>query len=267
MIDKVVGSFDEAVKDIQSGATILVGGMSHFPSNLIAAVARKGIRDLTIVSCVLSQPGPSTARPPGAQGPRDLSAGRGGSSTVIAAPVSDAPYVVTPGLLSELEMISKGITGFASGVRGNEPTPFESLVQRGLATVELNSQGVLAERVRAGKSGVAAFYTTTGVGTPPAADKEVRIFNGVEYVLETAIHADFALVRASAADRWGNLVYDQPPSFNHVMAGAATVTIAEVDHIVPLGDLLPEHITTAGVFVDRVVRVPAQPMSSWKESC
>jgi len=264
MIDKVIQSFDEAVMDVPSGATILIGGMAHFPSNLIAALARKGIRDLTVVSCVLSQAGPSAPRPTSAQGPRDLGADRG---AVAAPPPADAPYIVTPGLLSELEMISKGITGFASGMRGTEPTPFESLVQRGLATVELNSQGVLAERVRAGKSGVAAFYTATGVGTPPAEGKEVRLFGGVEYILEHAIHADFAIVRASAADRWGNLVYDQPPSFNHVMAGAATVTIAEVDHVVVLGDLRPEHITTSGVFVDRVVRVPARPMTSWKEPC
>lgn len=254
MINKVVSSFDEAVADIPSGATIHVGGLTHWPSELIAAVARRGIRDLTVISCSLAMGGPSNAPRPSGRGPQR------------AAP-PDAANLVTVGLWLELGLIRKGITSFASSMRGDDRMPFEALVEQGLAEVELTSQGVLAERIRAVKAGVPAFYTTTGVGTPPAAHKEVREFNGVAHIMETAIQADFALVRAYRGDRYGNLVYNQPSSFNSVMAGAATVTIAEVDEILPLGDLPPEQIRTPGAFVDRIVQIPATLRASWQEAC
>ena len=254
MIDKVVASFDEVVADIPSGATLHVGGLSHWPSNLIAAVARRGIRDLTVICCNMAVAGPNTVRTMPQRGRQRL-------------PSPDGPGMITVGLLLEVGAIRKGITSFSSAMSGDQRLPFEALIEQGLAEVELCSQGALAQRIRAAKSGIPAFYTTTGVGTPPAKHKELREFNGVMHVMETALHADFALVRAYRGDRWGNLVYSQPPSFNHTMAGAATVTIAEVDQIVPLGELRPEQIKTPGVFVDRIVELPKVPTASWKEAC
>lgn len=253
MINKVVASFDEAVSDIPSGATIHLGGMHQLPENLTAAVARKGIRDLTVISCALSQPGPSNKNVSYGRGPR------------LNSP--DNPFMVTAGLWSELGMIRKGFTSFSSNMRGDARMPFEALIEAGLAEVEINSQGILAERIRAAKAGIAAFYSTTSAGSPITAHKEVREFDGVTYVLQTALKADFALIRATYADRWGNLFFDQPASFNHTMAGAATVTIVEVDEIVPLGELRPDQIKTPGVFIDRIVKRPLVPLTSWKDAC
>ncbi|HJT77058.1 MAG TPA: CoA-transferase, partial [Gemmataceae bacterium] len=113
----------------------------------------------------------------------------------------------------------------------------------------------------------AAFYTPVGAGTSIGANKEVRDFDGVPHVLETALHADFALIRAHKADRYGNLVYRGPSTFNATMAGAATVTIAEVDQIVPLGEIDPHEIRTPGVYVQRVVLRPSTPAASWEQPC
>jgi 3-oxoacid CoA-transferase A subunit len=131
--------------------------------------------------------------------------------------------------------------------------------------VELIGQGSLSERIRCARAGIAAFYTPVGVGTPTAEGKEIREFDGVPHVLETALKADFAIIRAHKADRYGNLVYRGAPTFNATMAGAARVTIAEVDEIVPLGELEPEQIVTPGVYVQRVVLRPAVPAKSWRE--
>lgn len=123
--------------------------------------------------------------------------------------------------------------------------------------VELVPQGTLAERIRATKAGIPAFYTPTGVGTAVAKGKEVRVFDGEAYLLECAIKADFSFIRAYKADRYGNLIYKGTSrSFNATMAGASTVTIAEVDEVVELGELDPEVIVTPGIYVNRVVVRP-----------
>jgi 3-oxoacid CoA-transferase subunit A len=121
--------------------------------------------------------------------------------------------------------------------------------------------------VRAARAGIAAFYTPVGPGTRVAEGKEVRDFNGVPHVLEHAQPGDFALIRAYQADRYGNLIFRGPRTFNQTMAGAATITIAEVDEVVPLGALGPDQIHTPGVYVQRVVVRPATPVSSWQDPC
>ena len=130
--------------------------------------------------------------------------------------------------------------------------------------MEVLGQGSIAERIRSARAGIPAFYTPVGVGTFVAEGKEVRNFDGVPHILETALRADFALIRAERADRFGNLIYRGPRTFNETMAGAAEITIAEVDAIVPLGELAPDAIHTPGVYVQRVVVRPSSPLDDWQ---
>jgi 3-oxoacid CoA-transferase subunit A len=132
---------------------------------------------------------------------------------------------------------------------------FEERHLRGEIELEMVPQGTFAERIRAGGAGIPAFYTPTGRGTQLARDKEVRVFNGQEFVLESALHADFALIKAHRADKTGNLVYHRAArNFNPVMATAAEITIAEVDEIVETGTIDPEAVVTPGIYVDRIVK-------------
>jgi len=252
LIDKQVASFDEAVADIPSEATIHFGGFVspwNSPSYLVAAVARLGITDLTAISTSMGR-GPANARLQTPWIPEDL----------VPTDFWDI------GLLAELGRINKGITSFAVGARHNLVNPFEERLGAGEVELELQSQGSLAERIRAARAGIAAFYTPVGPGTAVADGKEQRDFDGVPHVLETALHADFALIRAYQADRYGNLIFRGARTFNETMAGAATVTIAEVDEIFPLGDLAPDHIHVPGVYVQRIVRRPSEPTTSWEQS-
>jgi 3-oxoadipate CoA-transferase alpha subunit len=133
-------------------------------------------------------------------------------------------------------------------------TVFDELYLAGKIELELVPQGNLAERIRAAGAGIGGFFTKTGYGTELAADKEVRLIDGEHYVFETPLHADFALIRASKADRWGNLVYRKTArNFGPIMAAAAKITIAEVDEVVALGVLDPENIVTPGIYVDRFI--------------
>ena len=254
MIDKVVASFDDAVADIPSGAMLHVGGFaSPFtnPSYLLAAVARQGASELTIV-CTYSGRGEKVGR----------------ATFEAAAPMLPWPLDAwDPGLLAELRRVKKAITSFPVGPRSAQVFPFEVLLEAGEAEAEVISQGSLAERIRAARAGIAAFYTPVGPGTDLANGKEVRRFEGVPHVLERALRADFALIRAHQADRYGNLIYRGPGTFNQTMAGAAAVTIAEVDEIVSLGGLRPERIQTPGVYVQRVVRRPDAAVASWEQPC
>jgi 3-oxoadipate CoA-transferase alpha subunit len=135
---------------------------------------------------------------------------------------------------------------------------FDALYRSGRIELELVPQGTLAERIRAGGAGIAAFYTPTGFGTPLAAGKETRRFAGRDYVLETALTADVALIKAHRADRLGNLVYRKTArNFGPLMASAAGMTVAQVNEVVPVGALDPEAIVTPGIYVDRVVAVAA----------
>jgi 3-oxoadipate CoA-transferase alpha subunit len=132
---------------------------------------------------------------------------------------------------------------------------FVEKFKEGKIDLELVPQGTLAERIRAGGSGIEAFYTPTGAGTEVAAGKEEMVFDGIPCILEKAIKGDFALIKAKKADRWGNLVYNKSGrNFNPIMAMAAKVTIVEVDEIVDIGELDPESIVTPGIFVQRVVK-------------
>ncbi len=238
-MNKIVSSFDEAIADIFEGATVLVGGFGTrdgYPSYLIKALARRGTKNLTVVGC----------------------------STGYGHEIEKMPWMKRPpgwadvGILAENGQIRKAMASFTAGIVRSVRLPFEDALEGG-AELEMVPQGTLALRIWAGKAGIPAFYCPTGVDTIIEEGKEVRVFNGRKHLLEYAIYGDFALIRAHKADRWGNLVYrGTSRTFNAVMAGAAKVTVAEVDEIVELGELDPESIVTPSVYVTRVVVRPKE---------
>ncbi len=252
MIDKVVGSFDEAVADMKNGAVVLIGGFGgpgECPSYLIAAVARKEVKELTIVGNT------------GGWGVDLLEILRQRMAAIIRIPED----WYDPGLLVDRGQVKKGILAFPAAP-ARVLTPFERGVMAGNVELELLGQGTICERIRAAKGGIAAFYTPVGVGTIVEEGKEVREFNGRKHLLEHALKSDFALIRAHKADRYGNLVYrGTSRTFNATMAGGSTVTVAEVDEVVELGELDPECIVTPGVYVQRVVVRPKEPRP-WDEA-
>ena len=214
-MNKVVASADEAVRDVADGATIMVGGfgLCGVPEDLIDALVRKGVRNLTTVSN------------------------------------NAGVDIYGLGKLLQTGQIKKHIGSYVG-----ENKVFEQLVLSGKVDLELNPQGTLAERIRAGGAGIPAFFTPTGVGTVVAEGKEVREFDGRKYVMERALKADFALVKAWKADRWGNLVFRKTArNFNPMMATAARVTIVEAEHIVEPGELPPDQIHLASIYVKRIV--------------
>lgn len=191
-------------------------GLCGIPENLINALHRKGARNLLTIS---------------------NNAGVDGFGL---------------GLLLESRQIRKHIGSYVG-----ENRLFEQLVLSGELDLELNPQGTLAERIRAGGAGIPAFFTRTGYGTVVAEGKETREFNGKAYVMEHALTADFALVKAWKGDRWGNLIYRKTArNFNPMMATAAKVTIAEVEHLVEVGELKPDEIHTSSIYVHRIVELP-----------
>ncbi|HVS88238.1 MAG TPA: CoA transferase subunit A [Candidatus Acidoferrum sp.] len=213
-MDKRIASADAAIEKLTDGATILMGGfgLCGIPENLIAAVRRKGTKNLTIVS---NNPG-----------------------------VDDFGI----GLLLQNRQVKKMISSYVG-----ENKLFEQLVLSGEIQMELNPQGTLAERLRAGGAGIPAFYTPTGYGTMVAEGKETREFDGRSYVLERGIRGEFAFIKAWKGDRWGNLVYRKTArNFNPMMATAADYVIAEVEELVELGQLEPDHVHTPGIFVDAI---------------
>jgi len=232
-INKIVSGFDEAVADIFDGATILIGGfgtIASIPTCLIEAVYRKGVKDLTVVSN-LSGVGADIWRLQGALFAEDMD------------------------ILVRNERIKKAIV--SAPVSAYFVNSFEKLLRAGKVELGMVPQGTLAERIRAAKAGFGGFYVPVGIGTVVEDGKEKRVIDGHEYLLEMPIKADFALIHAHKGDRWGNLVYKGTSrAFNPTMAGAAKITIAEVDETVELGELDPEHIITPGVYVDRVVERP-----------
>jgi 3-oxoacid CoA-transferase subunit A len=214
-MNKVVASAEEATRDVQDGATLMVGGfgLCGVPEDLIDALVRKGVRNLTTIS--------------------------------NNAGVDQAGL----GKLLSTGQIRKHIGSYVG-----ENKMFEQMVLSGNVELELNPQGTLAERIRAGGAGIPAFFTPTGAGTIVADGKEVREFNGRPHVMERALQADFALVKAWKADRWGNLVFRKTArNFNPVMATAARVTIAEVEEIVEPGQLDPDRVHVPSVYVKRIV--------------
>ncbi len=231
MDGKVLGSFDEAVADVAGGATILLGGFGPgTPWNLIAALYRQGARELTIV-CNSASGGSA------AQGRDDL---------------------IAHATLIEAGRVRKVIASFTAATHPSRKAPLELLHEEGRIEAELVPQGTLAERIRAAGAGVPAFFTATAAGTKLAQGKETREFNGRQYVMETALKGDLALVEAWEADRWGNLVYRTAArNFGPTMATAAALTVVQVSEFVELGELDPECVVTPGIFVDRVVQVAA----------
>jgi 3-oxoacid CoA-transferase A subunit len=246
MINKVFSSFDEAISPIKDGDTLLIGGFGgpyECPSYLIAAVARTGVKNLTIVC---NSPG------------RGLE-GREAYRRKMAALMHVPEDYVDPATLVERGQVKRGIVSFAAAME-QIYTPFERAVMSGDVELMLTPQGTIAERVRAARAGIAAFYTPVGVGTFAAEGKEIREFDGRQFVLEKALKGDLSIIRADKADRYGNLVYrNTGRTFNATMAGASTITIAEVDELVELGALNPEHIVTPGLYVQRVVVRPRSP--------
>src|SRR6266513_993485 len=221
MINKVVATAAVAVADIPNGATVMIGGFgtAGMPSELIDALIAKGSKDLTIVNN-----------------------NAGNADTGLAA-------------LLKARQVKKIICSFP---RQTDSWVFDGLYKKGDIELELVPQGNLAERIRAAGAGIGAFYTPTGYGTPLAEGKETRRIDGRDYVLEYPIHADFALIKALRGDRWGNLVYRKTArNFGPIMAAAAKCTVAQVREIVNLGDLDPENVVTPGIFVQRVVEIPA----------
>jgi 3-oxoacid CoA-transferase subunit A len=213
-MNKVVANADEAIRDLKDGATIMVGGfgLCGIPENLIAAVVRKGVKDLTTIS--------------------------------NNAGVDDFGL----GLLLRNKQIRKHIGSYVG-----ENKLLEQMVLSGELELELNPQGTLAERIRAGGAGIAAFFTPTGYGTVIADGKETRQFDGRHYVMERALRADFAFIKAWKGDQWGNLVYRKAArNFNPMMATAATVTIAEVEELVEVGKIDPDDVHTPSVYVKRI---------------
>jgi len=219
MIDKTVESVAEAVAGIPDGATVMLSGFggAGMPNALIDGLIAQGARELTIVN---------------------NNAGNG--ETGLAA-------------LMKAGRVRKVICSFP---RQADSWVFDELYRAGRIELELVPQGNLAERIRAAGAGIGGFFTPTGFGTQLAEGKETRRIDGRDYVFETPIHADFALVKALRGDRWGNLVYRKAArNFGPVMATAARCTVAQVDEIVELGTLDPEAIVTPGIFVHRLVAV------------
>lgn len=222
VIDKIFESQQAALADIHNGATIMIGGFGKagMPTELIDALVEQGARELTIVC---------------------NNAGNG--DTGLAA-------------LLKAKCVRKIICSYP---RQADSYVFDALYRAGEIELELTPQGTLAERIRAAGAGIGGFFTPTGYGTLLAEGKETRFINGRHYVLEMPIHADFALIKALRADRWGNLVYRKAArNFGPIMAMAAKCTIAQVNEVVGLGELDPEAIVTPGIFVQRVVSVRGQ---------
>jgi 3-oxoadipate CoA-transferase alpha subunit len=217
VIDKISDSLAAAVADVHDGATVMIGGFGNagMPAALIDALIEQGARDLTIVN---------------------NNAGNG--ETGLAA-------------LLKAKRVRKIICSFP---RQADSHHFDALYKAGEIELELTPQGNLAERIRAAGAGIGGFFTPTGFGTLLAEGKETRQIDGRYYVLESPIHADFALIKALRGDRWGNLVYRKTArNFGPIMAMAAKCTIAQVSEVVALGELDPENIVTPGIFVQRVV--------------
>jgi 3-oxoacid CoA-transferase subunit A len=215
-MNKVIESADAAVALVPDGATIMMGGfgLAGIPENLVAALHRKGTRDLTIVS---------------------NNAGIDGFGI---------------GLLLQARQVRKMISTYVG-----ENKEFERQFLQREIEVELVPQGTFSERIRAGGAGIAGFFTPTGVGTLIAEGKETREIGGRQYVLEMALKADFAFVKAWKGDHVGNLVYRKTArNFNPMMATAAACTMAEVEDLVAPGEIDPDHVHTPGIFVRHILQ-------------
>ncbi len=233
-INKILNSFAEAVADIPSGASIMIGGFGGAggqPTRLMMALRDLGVGDLTIIGNVA------------------------GISKTTGYGWPDHLDPIDQGMFFESGQATKITCSFPVPGTTNPLSEIEKAWREGRAEVDIVPQGTLIERIRAAGAGIPAFYTPTGVGTPVAEGKEHRDFEGRMYLLETAISADFALVRAQKADTRGNLQYTGTSrAFNPAMATAAKVTIVEVDEIVEVGGIDPERVETLSTYVNRIVQ-------------
>ena len=213
-MNKVVANADEAIRDMQDGAVIMSGGfgLSGNPENLISAIHRKGVKNLTVISnnCGTTDKG--------------------------------------LGVLLQSRQVRKMIASYVG-----ENKEFERQFLGGELEVELNPQGTLAERIRAGGAGLGGFFTPTGAGTQIAQGKESRVIDGREMIFEKPLKADYAIVRAWKGDKWGNLVFRKTArNFSPNMCTAARITIAEVEHLVELGELDGDQIHVPSIYVKRI---------------
>jgi 3-oxoadipate CoA-transferase alpha subunit len=219
MIDKFIASAAEALADVPDGATVMIGGFGNagMPAELIDALIAQGAKNLTVVN---NNAGNADA----------------GLAALIGA-----------------GRVKKIICSFP---RQTDSWHFDKAYRAGQIELELVPQGTLAERIRAAGAGIGAFYTPTAFGTKLAEGKETRRIGDRDYVLEYPIHADYALIKADRADRWGNLTYRMTArNFGPIMATAAKCTVAQVRETVQLGELDPEAVVTPGIFVQRIVRI------------
>jgi 3-oxoacid CoA-transferase A subunit len=217
MKQKIFSTLDAAVADIPDGARIMFGGFggAGFPNNLIQALSRKGIKEITAISNNCGT----------REGELGIMFKNGQVRHVIAA------------------------------FPGPHSNYFQERYAKGEVTCEVVPQGILCERMRAAAAGLQGFYTTVGVGTEVANGKEERVIDGKRCILEMPIHADFALIKAAKSDELGNLTYRLAArNFNPIMAMAASTTIVEVDEIVPVGSIQPENVITPAIFVHRIVQ-------------
>lgn len=231
-MNKIIDTFDEAVADIPDFSMIMIGnfaGPGGTPYYLIHALRKQGARNLTLVA--------NTA---------------GGIGLTLD--YDDHR------ILFENKQVKKMIASFPFSTSPSRPSPAEKQILAGEVELEMVPQGTLAEKIRCGAAGIPAFYTPTGYDTVIAKGKDIRWFNGRPCLLEYALNADYAFVRAYRADTMGNLVYrGTQRQFNAIMAMNARVTIAEVDEIVQAGEIDPEAVVTPGIFVKRVVKVKENP--------
>jgi 3-oxoacid CoA-transferase subunit A len=224
-MNKVYANADEAVADIPDGITLMSGGfgLCGNPENLIEALHRKGVKNLTIISnnCGTTELG--------------------------------------LGILLQNKQVKKMVSSYVG-----ENKEFERQYLSGELEVELNPQGTLAERIRAGGCGIGGFFTPTGAGTQVAEGKESRMIDGRLHVLETPLKADFAIIHAWKADTWGNLVFSKTArNFSPMMCMAAKTTIVEAEHIVQPGELEPDLVHIPSIFVHRIVQ--AKNLKKWIE--
>jgi 3-oxoacid CoA-transferase subunit A len=224
-MNKIFASADEAVRDIPDGCTLMSGGfgLCGNPENLIAALHRKGVKGLTIISnnCGTTELG--------------------------------------LGILLNAKQVKKIVASYVG-----ENKEFERQFLSKELEVELNPQGTLAERIRAGGCGIAGFFTPSGAGTELSKGKETRMIDGRLHVLETPLKADFTIVRAWKADTWGNLVFNKTArNFSPMMCMAGKVTIVEAEHIVAAGEIDPDEVHLPGIFVHRIIQ--SKNLQKWIE--
>jgi 3-oxoacid CoA-transferase subunit A len=215
-MNKVVPNADEAIRDMQDGAAIMSGGfgLAGNPENLISAIHRKGVKNLTVISnnCGTTDKG--------------------------------------LGILLQSRQIRKMVASYVG-----ENKEFERQFLAGELEVELNPQGTLAERIRAGGAGLGGFFTPTGAGTQIAEGKESRVLEGREMIFEKPLKADYAIVRAWKGDKWGNLVFRKTArNFSPMMCTAARITIAEVENLVEVGEIEPDQVHVPSVYVQRIFK-------------